>query len=39
MVGTQKNNLHETVLLSTKTHAKIMSKKIITIYADFFCLS
>ena len=36
-VGTQKNRLNETVLLSAQNMLKLVGKKIITIYAQFFC--
>ena len=40
VVGTQKNPLNETVLLSTKKHMfKLMAKKIFTILHPIFCLS
>ena len=40
VIGTQKNRLNETVLLSTqKQMVKLMSKKILTILRPNFCLS
>ena len=38
-MGTQKNRLDETVLLSTQTYAKIIGKKYLQFYAEKFCLS
>ena len=38
-MGTQKNRLNETVLLSTKHMIKLMDKKIITILHNFFVLN
>ena len=41
VVGTQKNSLHETVLLSTQNMLKLMGKKIFTILRSkiFFYLN
>ena len=39
VVGTQKNHVDETVLLSTQNMFNLMSKKIFTILRSFFCLS
>ena len=39
VVGTQKNRLNETVVLSTQNMLKLMGKKINTILSFFVCLS
>ena len=38
-MGTQKNRLNEMVLLSTKTHVKLMPKEIYAIYVHKLSLS
>ena len=39
-MGTQKNRLNETTLLSTQKHMlKLLGKKILKFCADYFCLS